>query len=156
MVTALFLFFLSLVCWLGGMVFFSVLVAPILFKELPIAVAGKFVSALFPRYYLLGYVSGGIGFILAIYLCAMRTPRLWWALAALTLLIALGLSAYAGAVVRPQADAIRTVTEEANPDPARRAEFDRLHRLSVQLNGAVMVLNLAALLSGVVALSPRA
>jgi hypothetical protein len=156
MVVALFFFFLSLVCWLGGMVFFSALVAPIVFKELPMAEAGKFVSALFPRYYLLSYVCGGLGVFLAIYLCAVRTPRVWWALAAIALIIALGLSAYAGAVVRPQADAIRTVTEEANPDPVRRAEFDRLHRLSVQLNGAVMALNLAALLSSVVALAPRA
>jgi Domain of unknown function (DUF4149) len=155
MIAPLFFFFVSLVCWLGGMVFFSAIVAPILFKELPMAEAGKFVSALFPRYYLLGYVSGTIGFALAIYICVVRTPRLWWALAALALLVALCLSAYAGAVVRPQVDAIRTVAEEANPDPARRAEFDRLHRLSVQLNGAVMALNLAALLSSAVALAPR-
>ena len=51
--------------------------------------------------------------------------------------------------------AIRTVTEEANPDPVRRAEFDRLHHLSVMLNGAVMLLNLAALFSSAVALTPR-
>jgi len=50
---------------------------------------------------------------------------------------------------------IRTVTEEANPDPARRAEFDRLHHLSVMLNGGVMLLNLGALLSTAAALTPR-
>jgi hypothetical protein len=61
---------------------------------------------------------------------------------------------YAGAVVRPQVDAIRSVTTQPNPDPARRAEFDRLHHLSVMLNGAVMLLNLAALLSSAVALTP--
>jgi hypothetical protein len=71
------------------------------------------------------------------------------------LLIALGLTVYAGAAVRPQADAIRSVTTEVNPDPARRAEFDRLHHLSVMLNGAVMLLNLAALFSSAVALTPR-
>jgi hypothetical protein len=155
MVVALFVYFLCLVCWLGGMVFFSAIVAPVIFAQLPIAEAGKVVSALFPRYYVLGYIAGGLGLILAVYLCVMRTPRLWWAMAALALAIALGLTFYAGQVVRPKVDAIRTVAEEANPDPARRAEFDRLHRLSVIFNGAVMVLNLAALLSSAAALTPR-
>lgn len=154
MVVALFVYFLCLVCWLGGMVFFAVIVAPIIFAQLPIGEAGKVVSALFPRYYLLGYAAGGLGLILAVYLCVMRAPRLWWAMAALALAIALGLTFYAGQVVRPKVDAIRMVAEEANPDPARRADFDRLHRLSVILNGAVMVLNLAALLSSAVALTP--
>ena len=109
---------------------------------------------LFPRYYLLGYICGVIGLIGAIYLCATRTPRVWWAMAAVALLIALGLTVYAGAVVRPRVDAIRTVSEEANPDPARRAEFDRLHHLSVLLNGAVMLLDVGALLATAIALTP--
>lgn len=155
MVAALFFYFLCLVCWLGGMVFFSVIVAPVIFAQLPIADAGKVVSALFPRYYLLGYVAGGIGFALAVYLCAMRSPRLWWALAAVALAVALGLTVYAGQVVRPKVDAIRSVAEETNPNPQRRAEFDRLHRLSVIINGAVIVLNLAALLSSAAALTPH-
>jgi hypothetical protein len=154
MVAVLFLYLLSLVCWLGGMVFFSALVAPVVFKVLPIAEAGKLQAVLFPRYYLLGYICGVIGLIGAIYLCATRTPRVWWALAAVALLIALGLTVYAGAVVRPRVDAIRTVSEEANPDPARRAEFDRLHHLSVLLNGAVMLLDVGALLATAIALTP--
>jgi uncharacterized protein DUF4149 len=127
----------------------------VVFKVLPMAEAGKLVGVLFPRYYLLGYICGTIGFALAIYLCAVRMPRMWWAMAALALLIALGLTFYAGAVVRPQVDAIRAVTEESSPDPARRAEFDRLHHLSVILNGAVMLLDLGALLASAVALTPR-
>lgn len=155
MTVVLFVYLLSLACWLGGMVFFAVLVTPAVFKVLPIAEAGKLLAVLFPRYYLFGYICGAIGLILAICLCAARMPRTWWATAALALLIALGLTIYAGAVVRPRVDAIRTVTEEANPDPARRAEFDRLHHLSVMLNGGVMLLNLVALLSSAAALGPR-
>lgn len=154
MVAVLFLYLLSLVCWLGGMVFFSALVAPVVFKVLPIAEAGKLQAVLFPRYYLLGYICGVIGLIGAIYLCATRIPRVWWAMTAVALLIALGLTVYAGAVVRPRVDAIRTVSEEANPDPARRAEFDRLHHLSVLLNGAVMLLDVGALLATAIALKP--
>jgi len=155
MVAVLFVYLLSVVCWLGGMVFFTALVAPVVFKVLPMTEADKLLGVLFPRYYVLGYICGAIGLSLAIYLCATRMPRLWWAMAALALLIALGLTTYAGTVVRPRVDAIRAVTEEANPDPARRAEFDRLHHLSVMLNGGVMLLNLAALLASAVALTPR-
>ena len=50
-------------------------------------------------------------------------------------------------------DLIRSVVEEQNPDPARRAEFDRLHKLSVMLNVGVMVLNLTALLTTATALT---
>ena len=155
MVAVLFVYLLSLVCWLGAMVFFSALFAPVVFKVLPLAEAGKLQAVLFPRYYLLGYVCGATGFVLAIYLCATRMSRMWWAMAALALLIALGLTVYAGAVVRPRVDAIRTVTEEANPDPARRAEFDHLHHLSVMLNVGVMLLDLAALFASAAALTPH-
>jgi hypothetical protein len=151
---ALFIYLLSLVCWLGTMVFF-IPVTQTAFAALPKVEAGKYLAVLFPRYYLLGYICGSIAVALAIYLCAIRAPRLWWGAAAIALAIALGLTAYAGAMVRPRVDAIRTVTEEANPDPARRAEFDRLHRLSVMLNGGVMLLNLGALLSTAAALTPR-
>ena len=80
MVAVLFVYLLSLVCWLGGMVFFTALVAPVLFKVLPMTEAGKLLGVLFPRYYLLGYICGAIGLILAIYLCATRMPRMWWAI----------------------------------------------------------------------------
>jgi len=156
MVIALFIYLLCIVCWLGGMLFFSIFTAPVVFSQLPISEAGKVVAGIFPRYYVLGYVAGIISFILALYFTMAHSPRLWWSLAAIALLIALALTFYAGAVVRPKVDAIRTVAEEQNPDAARKAEFQQLHRLSVSLNGAVMVLNVLALLSTAAALSPHA
>jgi hypothetical protein len=153
MVISLFVYLLAIVCWLGGMVFFTAIIAPVVFKLLPIADAGKLVAGLFPRYYILGYIAGTIGLALAIYFTVERQPKLWWSLSAFALAVALGLTIYAGAIVRPQVDAIRTVVEDQNPDPARKAEFDRLHRLSVMLNGGVMLLNLAALMTTATALT---
>ena len=154
MTLALFIYLLSLACWLGGMIFFSIFTAPVIFRVLTRADAGKVVSGIFPRYYLLGYIAGVIALALAIYFC-LRIGRLWWVLSAAALAIALGVTIYAGAVLRPRIDAIHIVAEEQNPDAARKAEFDRLHRLSVSLNGAVMVLNLLALLSSAAALSQQ-
>lgn len=153
MTISLFIYLLSLVCWLGGMIFFSVFSAPIIFRVLTRAEAGKVVSGIFPRYYLLGYIAGSIALLLALYFCAVRSARVWWGLSAATLAIALGLTVYAGAVLRPRIDAIRVLAEEQNPEIGRKAEFDRLHRLSVSLNGGVLVLNLLALLSTAAALS---
>jgi hypothetical protein len=65
----------------------------------------------------------------------------------------LGCTIYAGTVVRPRVDAIRGVSEEANPDPATKAEFDHLHHLSVMLNGAVLLLDLVALFGAAAALT---
>jgi uncharacterized membrane protein len=155
MVIALFVYLLALACWLGGMIFFTAIIAPVVFKVLPLADAGKFVAGVFPRYYILGYVAGLISVILAVYFTIERMPRMWWSFSAIALAVALGLTIYAGAVVRPQVDAVRSVVEEQNPEAARRAEFDRLHRLSVMLNGGVMLLNLTALLTTAIALRPH-
>jgi hypothetical protein len=155
MALTLFIYLLSLVCWLGGMIFFSIFSAPVIFQVLTRADAGKVVSGIFPRYYLLGYIAGAVALVLALYFCVLRNERLWWILSAAALALALGLTVYAGAVLRPRIDAIHLVAEEQNPDTARKAEFDRLHRLSVSLNGSVIVLNLLALLSTAAALSQQ-
>ena len=149
---ALFLYLLALVCWLGGMISF-VLFTGMLFSRLPVADAGKVVSAIFPYYYIIGYVTGAITLVLAIYFATAGRGRAWWVCAAVLLAGALALTVYAGAVVRPKIEAVRSVSEEATPDPARKAEFDTLHRLSVQLNGAVIVLDLLALLATAAALT---
>ncbi|MGH7840018.1 MAG: DUF4149 domain-containing protein [Candidatus Binataceae bacterium] len=155
MALTLFIYLLCLVCWLGGMIFFTIFTAPAVFATLPTVDAGKVVSTIFPRYYLLGYVAGVIGVILASYFSLSRGPRLWWALSALALAIAFALTLYAGAVVRPRIETVRAVIADPHPDPARKAEFDQLHRLSVALNGGTMLLNLLALLSTAAALTPR-
>lgn len=156
MIIALFVYLLALACWIGGIVFFSFFTAPAVFGSgLPLPEAGKVISTIFPRYYLLGYIAGSIAVVLAIYFTIARDARGAWALTSLFLAIALGLTFYAGMVVRPQVDAIRTVNEDANPDPVKKAEFDRLHRLSVYLNGAVLLLNLAAIAGTAGALTPR-
>jgi hypothetical protein len=149
---ALFFYLLALVCWLGGMIAF-VLFTATLFSRLPVAEAGKVVSALFPYYYLTGYVAGAIGLVLAIYFAVSGRGRAWWICSAVLLAAALALTVYAGAVIRPQIEAVRSVTEEANPDAARKAQFDSLHRLSVQINGGVMVLDLLTLLATAAALT---
>jgi hypothetical protein len=153
MALTLFIYLLALVSWLGGMIFFIVATATI-FGALPLPEAGKVLASLFPRYYLLGYIAGFVASVLAIYFTVAHAPKLWWGFASVALIVALALTLYAGMIIRPRVDAIRTVNEEPNPDPARKAEFDRLHQLSVRLNGVVIVLNLIALATTAAAVAP--
>ncbi len=156
MTVLLFLYLLAIACWIGSIIFFSFVIAPTVFRTLARPDAGKLLAALFPRYYIVGYAAGAAALALAIYLLIARPgARLWWGAALLAIAIALGCTLYAGMVVRPRVDAIRTVSEEANPDPARKAEFDRLHHLSVILNGAVLLLDLLALFASAGALNAR-
>lgn len=153
MVVALFIYLVAIGCWLGAIVFFSFVTAPTLFGALPIAEAGKVIHAIFPRYYYVGYISGTIAVVSSVYLTAVRSPRLWWSATAVALAIALGLTFYAGAVILPRVDSLRDVAVEQNPNPERKAEFDRLHAVSVYLNGAVLLLDLAAVAGTAIALT---
>lgn len=150
---ALFLFILASGCWLGGMLFFAFCTAPVIFNRLPIAEAGRVIAGIFPLYYYFAYTAGAISIAAAVYLALTRaTARGWWIATCLMLVVALGMMVYAGAVVGPRVDAVRKVVEEPNPDPARKATFDRLHALSVQLNGGAMVLEVLAILGASIAL----
>ncbi|HTW88947.1 MAG TPA: DUF4149 domain-containing protein [Candidatus Binataceae bacterium] len=151
----LFFYLLCLVLWLGGIAFFGGFVAPVLFTRLTTAQAGAVVSVILPRYHILGYACGAIGFVLALYLAAARGPRGWWLAAAAALLIALALTGYDGMVVAPQVHRLRAVAEEANPDPVLKAQFDRLHHQSARLFVLAGILDLLALASTAAALSPR-
>jgi putative copper export protein len=149
---ALFLFMLAAGCWLGGMIFFAFCAAPVIFSRLPIAEAGRVVAGIFPLYYGLAYIAGPLSIATAFYLAMTRAARGWWFATCIMLAVALGLMIYAGAVVGPRVDAVRSVVEETNPDPARKATFDALHRLSVELSAGAMVLEVLALLSAAAAL----
>ena len=155
MIVVLTIYLAALGCWFGGIVFFSFFTAPAVFTVLPRPEAGQLISTIFPRYYMLGYVVGTISLVLAIYFTAVRGPRIWWGATTVALAIALGITFYAGTAILPRADAIRTVNEAANPDPAIKAEFDKLHRTSVILNGAVLLLNIAAIVGTAGALTSR-
>jgi Domain of unknown function (DUF4149) len=155
MIVVLSIYLAALGCWLGGIVFFSFFTAPAVFTVLPRHEAGQLISVIFPRYYMLGYLAGTISLVLAIYFTAVHGPRMWWGLTTLALAIGLGITFYAGTVVLPRADALRAVTEQPNPDPVKKAEFDSLHRNSVILNGAVLLLSIAAIVGTAGALTPR-
>ncbi len=131
--------------WLGAMAFFAFAVAPAAFATLDREAAGRFVSAVFPRYYLVGVALGVIA------LAAGAARAMWggWrgvdgvGLALVALMLALTL--YAWAVVLPEAHAAREAMRAPGADAGVAARFARLHRVSGALNGTVMLAGAIAL-----------
>ena len=125
--------------WLGAMGFFAFIVAPAAFGALERDAAGRFVSAVFPRYYGVGLALGlAAAFGLGVRWMGRSWRSLDWTVAGLVLLM-LALTLYAGAVVLPAAHAAREAARAAGGDPAAAMGFARLHRLSSILNVIVML-----------------
>ncbi|HYB70821.1 MAG TPA: DUF4149 domain-containing protein [Candidatus Bathyarchaeia archaeon] len=139
----------AILVWLAMMAFFGAVVAPAAFGTLDREAAGRFVSAIFPRYYVIGVVLGG----LAVAACVARTlaargrPGTWLPLALVAVMLAATL--YAWLVVLPAAHAAREALHQAPPGaaPVEAAAFARLHRLSSILNGVTMLAGVLALVA---------
>lgn len=148
---AQFLYLLGLVLWIGGIVFFSFFTTPTVFTQLPKDMASLVITAIFPKYYLLGYVAGGMMALgtLTEAVLVRQFPLIRVCLLALML----GASVYAGTMVRPQVHDLKiqmkTVEEGSDLGNSLKAQFDSLHRQSVILNMLVLASGLA--LIGIVA-----
>jgi len=144
-----FVHLLSLAVWIGAVVFFSFVTAPALFGALPREMAGRATAAIFPRYYVLGATCGGAALVSGA-LLALRSPGAvrWLLPEVLIVAVMTGLTLYAGWGILPEADRLRRALH-APPggieNGAMRARFSDLHRRSVALNGAVLLLGLSAL-----------
>jgi len=121
---------LGLALLVGGMVFFGVIMAPLVFTKLPPDVAGRFIRAAFPWYYAFVTVAavlaaagllvrGAPGSAVALGLVAVVTVWLWfWWL--------------------PHLEAMRLAGDTVG--------FGRGHRFSVWVNGAELVVGIVVLL----------
>ncbi len=129
---------LSAALALGGMAFFSFVVAPLVFSRLPIETAGTLIRATFGHYYL--YVIGtylyviGTAAVAALALLAVGAP--WPAIAAMALVAALGV--YARQSLMPEINRLRDA--ELAGDKAAGAGFAARHRVSVAINMVQLVL----------------
>ncbi len=138
-----FVYLLSLVSWLGAIIFFSFFTAPAVFKTLDRPTAGNLVGVIFPRYYFLGYLCCTL--LLITYLLGAQEVSAWKTGLILVILIA---TFTAGMVVQPKARDLKTKIKSSASDEDRKSfetRFRRLHSLSVQLNTTVLLAGLALL-----------
>ena len=113
---------------IGSMIFFAAVVAPTVFQVLPAEAAGKFLRALFPRYYLWGIVISILGSIAALWV-----GWLHFILLASVMILFL----YARQILMPRINASRDA--ELAGDTTAKSRFQRSHRLSVIINGVQII-----------------
>ncbi len=143
-----FLYLLILSLWVGGMVIFTFVVTPAIFRSYGRDEAGEIVGKLFPGYfpYLLA-----LSFLALLLFLLQKTDRRsagYWSSLVL-LAAAIVVNSYVTFKLHPDAVRIKqqvATFEQAAPDSAARKEFRRLHAVSAVLNLFVL-LDGAALLA---------
>lgn len=152
-------YFLALALWVGGLAALSLVAAPVVFKTAPSRpVAGEIFGSVLRTF---GYVEMGCAALLAVssIVLGLRSPEEGWVKGLrLTLvgLMLLLLMTYALGIHPAMAQERARVPEFASlaeGDP-RRARFDRLHRWSVRLVGANLLIGTALLLLSAATLKP--
>ena len=147
-----FLMLLSLVVWLGGLIFFAFVLAPTAFSPglLPTRhMAGSIVGRSLDLLHYMA-IASGIVFLIASMLYSRMTVGTATPLAARHLLIVLMLllTVISQFAISPKMYAIRAevgVIDNVPPDNPLRMEFNRLHMWSEKFEEAVLLLGLVAL-----------
>jgi hypothetical protein len=142
---------LALTAWAGSILFFSFGVAPVIFRVLGSEAGGRFVRALFPRYYAWGAISGAIALpsFLGVPLSFPEYRGPMVAVQALLIVAGILIMLYAGNTLTPAINAAR----DAGPEGHDR--FVRLHRRSVRLNAVALVIGLSLLIAFATRPAPR-
>lgn len=137
-----FLQLLALIVWLGGIVFFSFVVAPALFSTLPnVELAGRVVGRSLATLHYIGLVCGAVFLVASLFSESKRQKAMRGLMVLMMLLTAISQFG-----IIPQMRHLREAAgtiEALPPKDAGRAAFDRLHEISVILEGVVLVSGIA-------------
>lgn len=142
------LYVLTLAVWIGSIVFFSFVVAPTAFKTLKPEDAAALIRRIFSKYYLVGIVCAGIGIVCIGLMLADHSFSKWPAILSLLLLAGMGATdVWLRQGVMPHMNNLRdrrAALESSGkpPDEELDKEWKALHRLSVQMNGVVLLCGL--------------
>ena len=135
---------LALVVWVGGLIFFAFVLAPVAFSRLPSShEAGLVVGAALRDLHAMGLVAG---FVYLAAAAGERTARRWW-LGPVMVAVMMALTAVSHWTILPRMERDRAAAggdvAAADASNPARVDFDRLHRLSERVEGGVLVLGLA-------------
>ncbi len=132
--------------WLGGIIYLSFVVAPGAFAALGSRdQAGALVGLILARLHILGWIAGLV--YLAAAVARAKSAAALARPAALAVILMLLLT-LASQWVSPRMADLRAQMGSVDRTPADnplRMEFNRLHKISVRLEGAVLLLGIAAL-----------
>jgi uncharacterized membrane protein len=145
-----FFMLLSMVIWVGGIIFFSFVVAPALFNVLPTRhLSGLVVTRTLTTLHWIGVACGGV-FLICSFFEAYRTTGSVQGLAArnVTVVVMMVATLISQTVVSTKMAALRAEMGEIDTIPiadARRIAFNQLHRWSTGLEVVVLLLGLVTL-----------
>lgn len=134
-----FIHLFSLVVWLGGIMFFSFIAAPSIFKILPRETAGDVVGDIFPKYWMIGYICSIMGLLTLLILSFQEKAYPWFRIGLLVLMT--GLVFYSGKVIGKNAVEVKAqirATEDQTRKEELRLKFKAIHRNSMILNAIIL------------------
>jgi uncharacterized membrane protein len=145
-----FLMLLSLVCWIGGLIFFAFVLAPTAFSVLPTThLAGNVVGRALGKLHWVGIISGIVYLISSLLYSRMvdGTAHVFAARHVLLCLM-LALTLISQFLIIPKMDVLRASLGEVRSVPIdnpERIQFDALHVWSTRVEGSVLLLGLVVL-----------
>lgn len=155
-----FVMVLSLVVWIGGLIFFAFVLAPTAFTVLPDThLAGNVVGRALGKLHWIAIFSG-IVFLISSLLYSRLTDGTAHAFAVRNVLIVLmlGLTLFSQFWIIPRMDTLRSSVGDfakVTLDNPARVQFDALHVWSTRVEGAVLLLGLVAVFLTASAISQR-
>ncbi|HUO14397.1 MAG TPA: DUF4149 domain-containing protein [Verrucomicrobiae bacterium] len=155
-----YLMFLSLVVWIGGLIFFAFVLAPTAFQVLPNThLAGNVVGRALGKLHWIAIISG-IVFLISSLIYSRLTDGTAhvFGLRHILICVMLGLTLFSEFWIIPRMDTLRAQVGDfaAVPltDPAR-IQFDALHVWSTRVEGGVLLLGLVVIYLTASVLSQR-
>ncbi len=135
----------SLVAWVGGLIFFVVAVTRVAFETMPDAhTAGIIVRGTLVALHHIGFIAGLIYLISTLTLIAtQRDSHLARAVEVLIVIVMMAVTGYSHFSVLPRMETDRLTlggnVDVAPADAPARTHFERLHKVSVKLEGTVLI-----------------
>jgi uncharacterized membrane protein len=155
-----YLMLLSLVTWIGGLIFFAFVLAPTAFQVLPNThLAGNLVGRTLSKLHWIAIISGLVFLASSLLHNRLRdgTPHLF-AIRHVLICLMLALTLVSQFWIIPRMDTLRASVGDfasvAADNPAR-VQFDALHVWSTRVEGGVLLLGLVAVFLTASALSQR-
>jgi uncharacterized membrane protein len=142
-----FLMLLSLVCWIGGLIFFAFVLAPTAFSVLPTThLAGNVVGKALGKLHWIAIFSGIVYLASSlIYSRISDGTAHVFALRHVLLCLMLALTLISQFGIMPRMDVLRASLGEVSAAPIdspERVQFDALHVWSTRVEGTVLLLGL--------------
>ena len=145
-----YLMLLSLVIWIGGLIFFAFVLAPTVFQVLPDThLAGNVVGRTLGKLHWLAIISGVVFLASSLIYSRMSAGTVQvFAMRHVLIFVMLALTLFSQFWIIPRMDTLRASVGDFAAVPLNspaRVQFDALHAWSTRVEGAVLLLGLVAI-----------